>query len=61
MCKLLGVQTHNYDRYQKRQTDKPDDLRHQEMLERVKNNANIRGNTYVERHIQKVLNTRAFQ
>ena len=36
MCRLLGVHSHNYYSDRKRQTDKPDDLTHQEMLEWVK-------------------------
>jgi putative transposase len=60
MCRLLGVQSHNYYSYQKRQTDKPDDLRHQEMLEWVKDIAKFSDNTYGERRIQKVLNTLSF-
>jgi putative transposase len=60
MCRLLGVQTNNYYSYQKRQTDKPDDLRHQEMLEWVKDIAKFSDNTYGERRIQKVLNTLSF-
>jgi transposase-like protein len=57
MCRLLGVQSHNYYSYQKRQTDKPDVLAHQEMLEWVKYIAKFSDNTYGERCIQKVLIT----
>jgi putative transposase len=60
MCRLLGVQSHNYYSYQKRQTDKPDDQTHQEMLEWVKDIAKFSDNTYGERRIQKVLNTLSF-
>ena len=60
MCRLLSVKTNNYDSYQKRQTDKPDDLRHQEMLEWGKDIAKFSDNTYGERRIQKVLNTLSF-
>jgi putative transposase len=60
MCRLLGVQSQNYYSYQKRQTDKPDDLTHQEVLEWVKDIAKFSDNTYVERHIQKVLNAPSF-
>jgi putative transposase len=60
MCRLLGVQSNNYYSYQKRQTDKPHDLRHQEMLEWVKDIAKFSDNTYGERRIQKVLNTLSF-
>ena len=52
MCRLLGVQSHKYYSYQKRQTDKPDDLTHQEMLEWVKDIAKFSDNTYGERRIQ---------
>jgi putative transposase len=54
MCRLLGVQTNNYYSYQKRQTDKPDDLTHKEMLEWVKDIAKFSDNTCGERRIQKV-------
>jgi putative transposase len=54
MCRLLGVQNHNYYSYQKRQTDKPDDLTHQEILEWVKDIAKFSDNTCGERRIQKV-------
>jgi putative transposase len=60
MCRLLDVQSHNYYSYQKRQTDKPDDLIHQEILEWVKYIAKFRDNTHGERRIQKVLNTLSF-
>jgi transposase-like protein len=60
MCRLLSVKTNNYDSYQNRQTDKPDDLRHQEMLEWGKDIAKFSDNTYGERRIQKVLNTLSF-
>jgi hypothetical protein len=60
MCKLLGVHSHNYYSYQKRQTDKPDDLTHQEILEWVEDIAKFSDNTYDERRIQKVLNTLNF-
>jgi transposase InsO family protein len=60
MCRLLGVQTNNYYSYQKRQTDKPNDLTHQEMLKRVKDIAKFSDNTYGERRIQKVLNALSF-
>jgi putative transposase len=46
--------------YQKRQTDKPDALRHQQMLGWVKDIAKFSENTYGERRIQKVLNTLSF-
>jgi hypothetical protein len=45
MCRLLGVQSNNYYSYQKRQTDKPDGLTHQEMLEWVKDIAKVSDNT----------------
>ncbi|MFT7411717.1 MAG: putative transposase [Paraglaciecola sp.] len=57
MCRLLGVQTNNY---YKRQTDKPNDLTHQEILEWIKGIAKFSDNTYSERRIQKVLNTLSF-
>ncbi|MFT6778252.1 MAG: putative transposase [Paraglaciecola sp.] len=60
MCRLLGVQTNNYYSYQKRQTDKPDVLTHQEMLEWVMDITKFSDNTYGERRIQKVLNTLSF-
>jgi hypothetical protein len=53
MCRLLGVQSNNYYSYQKRQTDKSDDLTHQDMLEWVKDIVKFSDNTYGERHIQK--------
>jgi putative transposase len=60
MCRLLGVHSHNYYSYQKRQTDKPDDLTHQEILKWVKDITKFSDNTYGERRIQKVLNTLSF-
>jgi putative transposase len=60
MCRLLGLKSNNYYSYQKRQTDKPDDLTHQEMLEWVKDIAKFSDNTYGERRIQKVLNALSF-
>jgi hypothetical protein len=35
MCRLLGVNSHNYYSYQERQTDKPEDLTHQLSFIRV--------------------------
>jgi len=56
MCRLLGVKSHNYYSYQRRQTDKPDEPAHQEMLERVKGIASsaiiLMGND----ELKKVLN-----
>jgi putative transposase len=60
MCRLLDVKSHNYDSYQKRQTDKPDDLTHQEMLKWVKDITKFSDNTDGERRIQKVLNRLSF-
>ncbi|AGH42151.1 hypothetical protein C427_5387 [Paraglaciecola psychrophila 170] len=54
MCRLLGVQSNNYYRYQKRQTDKPDGLTHQEMLEGVKDIARFSDNTYGETHSKSI-------
>lgn len=60
MCRLLGVNSHNYYSYHKRQTDKPDDLTHQEILDWVIDIAEFSDNIYSERRIQKVLNSLSF-
>lgn len=53
MCRLLGVQSHNYYSYQKRQSVKPDDMTQQELQAWVNDIAKFSDNTYGERGIQK--------
>jgi len=60
MSRVLGVKTNNYYSYQKRNTNKPDDSTHQEMLELVKDIAEFSDNTYGERRIKAVLNALSF-
>jgi len=60
MSRVLGVKTNNYYSYQKRNTNKPDDSTHQEMLELVKDIAEFSNNTYGERRIKSVLNALSF-
>jgi putative transposase len=57
---VLGVKSNNYYSYQKRKTQTAVDPTHQEMLEWVKNIADLSDNTYGERRIQKALNTLNF-
>ena len=60
MCQILGVKSNNFYSYQKRQTSKPDDSTHQEMLALVKDIAKFSDNTYGARRIKKVLNALSF-
>jgi putative transposase len=60
MCRLFGVQSHIYYSYQKRQTNKPDNLTHQEMLKWVLDIAKFSDNNDGERRIQSVLNAPSF-
>ena len=60
MCQILGVKSNNFYSYQKRQTNKPDDSTHQEMLAWVKDIAKFSDNTYGARRIKKVLNALSF-
>ena len=57
MCDVLGVKNNNYYSYQKWKSQTPVNAGHQEMLQWVKNIAEFSDNTYVERRIQKALNT----
>lgn len=60
MCHVLGVRSNNYYSYQKRKSNKPDDLAHQEMINLIKDIAKFSDNTYGARRIKKVLNTLSF-
>jgi len=60
MCHVLGVKNNNYYSYQKRKSQQPVNTEHQEMLQWVKNIAELSDNTYGERRIQKALNALDF-
>ena len=60
ICRVLGVKTNNYYSYQKRNTNKTNDVTRQEMLELVKDITKFSDNTYGERRIKVVLNALSF-
>ncbi|CAM4502186.1 MAG: IS3 family transposase ISLpn7 [Legionella sp.] len=56
MCRLLGVRRNSYYGYMKRQSNKPNDLGHQEMLEWVKKIAESFQYCYGSRRMKNALN-----
>ena len=60
MCWVLGVKRNCFYRYQKIQSEKVDDPRHDEILECVKEIAKSSGYTYGERRMKKALNALSF-
>ena len=59
-CQVLGVSRNGYYNYQSSQARKPDDSRHQEMLEWVKDIAESSDYSYGSRRMKKALNALCF-
>ena len=56
MCRVMGVRRNCFYSFQKRQSEKPDDPYHNEMVEWVKEIATSSGDTYGERRMKTALN-----
>jgi len=59
-CQVLGVKRSGYYHYQSSQASKPDDSKHQEMLDWVKDIAESSGYSYGSRRMKRALNALSF-
>ncbi len=60
MCRLLGVTRSGYYGYQQRQSTRPPDFYHQEMIEAVKDIAKASDDSYGSRRMKKALNVLSY-
>jgi len=60
MCRLLGVTRSGYYGYLTRNAGKPDDARHQELLEAVREIAKASDDTYGSRRMKRALNALSY-
>lgn len=60
MCRLLGVTRSGYYGYLKRNAGKPDDARHQELLEAVREIAKASDDTYGSRRMKRALDALSY-
>ncbi|HAT1881408.1 TPA: transposase [Legionella pneumophila] len=56
MCQLLGITRHGYYSYQQRQRNKPDDPKHEEVIDCVKKIAEASQYCYGSRRMKNALN-----
>ena len=60
MCRVVGVKRNCFYSFQKRQSERPEDPLHGEMLEWVQDIATSSGNTYGERRMKAALNAAGY-